>query len=66
MKMTEQEARAEYIYTVTIMHAQKMLEQRLITEEEYRAFDTKMKEKYRPISDGLISENNLLCVENRA
>ena len=66
MKMTEQEARAEHIYTVTIMHAQKMLEQRLITEEEYRAFDTKMKEKYRPISDGLISENNLLCVENRA
>ena len=66
MRMNEQEFRAELVYSVTMAHVKTMLEKGLISEEEYWQINTKMKEKYRPISDGLVSENDLLCAQNRA
>ena len=42
------------------------LEEGLISEEYYWQINTKMKAKYRPISDGLISENELICALKRA
>lgn len=66
MRMTEQEFRNEYLYTSTMAQVRKMLQDGLISEEDYWQINTKMKEKYRPISDGLISENELLCVWKRA
>ena len=66
MRMTEQEFRDECIYSVTMSHVKTMLERGLITEEEYWQINSKMKARYQPISDGLVSENDLLCVRNRA
>ena len=66
MRMTEQEFRDECIYSVTMSHVKTMLERGLISEEEYWKINAKMKDRYRPISDGLVSENGLLCVQNRA
>jgi hypothetical protein len=66
MRMTEQEFRNEYLYTSTMAQVGRMLRDGLISEEDYWQINTKMKAKYRPISDGLISENELLCVRKRA
>ena len=44
----------------------KMLEKGLITKEEYWRINAKMKAKYHPVSDGLVSEIDLICVQNRA
>ena len=66
MRMTEQEFRDECIYSVTMSHVKTMLERGLISEEEYWKINAKMKARYQPISDGLVSENGLLCVQNRA
>ena len=66
MRMTEKEFRDECIYSVTMSHFKTMLERRLISEEEYWNINAKMKGRYLPVSDGLISENSLLCAQNRA
>ena len=66
MNMTEEEFRNECIYEVTMSHFKTMLERGLISEEEYWQINTNMKAKYQPISDGLVSEKDLLCVPNRA
>ena len=64
MRMTEQEFRGECIYSVTMSHVKTMLKRGLISEKEYWKINTKMKGRYQPISDGLVSENNLLFVRN--
>ena len=51
MRMNEQEFRDELVYSVTMAHVKTMLEKGLISEEEYWQINTKMKKKYRPISD---------------
>lgn len=66
MRMTEQEFRDECIYTVTMSHIKTLLAKGLITEDEYWKINAKMKDRYHPVSDGLVSENELLCVRNRA
>ena len=60
MRMNSEEFRNEYLYN------SKLLEDGLISEEYYWQINTKMKAKYRPISDGLISENELICALKRA
>ncbi len=65
MRMTEQEFRNEYLYNSTMVQVKKLLKKGLISEQQYWQINTKMKEKYRPISDGLVSENELLCMKNR-
>ena len=66
MYMSKQEFRNEYIYSVTMAHVRRMLEQGLISEEEYQEMNTRMKEKYHPVTDGLIAESDLQCPQNRA
>lgn len=66
MKMTEQEFRNETAYSVTMAQVKRMLDKGLINVDEYRRINEEMKAKYHPVSDGLISEINLLCIENRA
>ena len=65
MRMTEQEFRDECIYSATMSRVKTMLAKRLITEDEYWKINEKMKARYHPVSDGLVSENDLLCVRNR-
>jgi hypothetical protein len=64
--MTEQEFWDECIYSVTMSHVKTMLERGLISEDEYWNINAKMKDRYHPISDGLVSENDLLCAKTRA
>ena len=66
MRMTKQEFRNERLYNSTMVQVKKMMKLGLITEPEYWRINTKMKEKYRPVSNGLVSENELLCAVNRA
>ena len=60
------EFRNEYLYNSTMAQVKKLLEEGLISEEYYWQINTKMKAKYRPVSDGLISENELICALKRA
>ena len=66
MRMSTQEFRNEYLYNVTMGHVERMLARGLITEEEYQKVNRWMKEKYNPVSDGLISESDLQTRKNRA
>ena len=66
MRMTQEEFQNERLYTATMTQVKKMLSLGLITMADYWRMNTKMKEKYRPISDGLISEIDLICAKNRA
>ena len=54
--MSNQEFRNEYLYGVTMGHIRSMLEKGLISAEEYQMAEEKMRNKYRPTSDGLLSE----------
>ena len=65
MRMTEQEFRDECVYSATMSHVKTMLAKGLISEDEYWKINGKMKARYNPVSDGLLSENSLLCVRNR-
>lgn len=60
--MTEDELRREKLYEVTMSLTRKMLSEGLITEEQYGIFDTKMREKYRPVFGTLFSDISLLSV----
>ena len=66
MRMNSEEFRNEYLYNSTMAQVRKLLEDGLISEEYYWQINTKIKAKYRPISDGLISENELICALKRA
>lgn len=63
--MTKQEFHAESTYAVTMSHILGMLREGLITPEEYRQMNNRMKEKYHPVSDGLIFETDLILVGKR-
>ena len=54
------------MFSVTMAHARKMFADGLITREEYRAFLTKMRAKYLPVSGGLVYEIDLIFQGNRA
>ena len=66
MRMSEQEFHNERLYNATMVQVKKLLKMSLITEKDYWQINTKMKAKYRPISDGLVSEYELLCTGSRA
>ena len=51
--------RNEILYLATMSVAKKLLRNGLITEGEYLAFDTKMREKYAPKFGVLFSEIDL-------
>ncbi len=51
--------RDEIIYQMTMSVARQMLENKLISEDEYKQFDTKMIQKYHPVFGTLFSDINL-------
>ena len=66
MRLSEQEFRDEYRYSVIIAQYKRMLDRGMITEQDYQAFNRKYKQKYHPVTDGLIAEYDLLCRQSRA
>lgn len=58
--MTKEQGRKEIIYQITMNIAYQMFEKGLISKEEYRKYDTKMRQKYDPIIGILFSEIDLL------
>ena len=58
--MTKDQGRKEIIYQMTMSAARQMLEKGLISEDDYKQFDTKMQQKYRPIFGTLFSNIDLL------
>lgn len=57
--MSREEGKNEIIYQMTMSAARQMFEKGLISEEEYKQFDTKMQQKYSPIFGTLFSNINL-------
>ncbi len=55
--MTEEELRNDMLYHAAISVGKTMLEQGLITKEEYNAVDKVFLEKYHPYIGMLTSEN---------
>ena len=58
--VNEAEGRREIVYQMTMSVARKMIAEGLITEDEYRDFEVKMQEKYRPIIGEVFSNIDLL------
>ena len=66
MTLSKEEMHNEFAYNMTMAHVKNLLKMGLITTDEYWQINQKYKKKYRPVSDGLMSECELLCMENRA
>ena len=58
--MNQEEGRREIVFQMTMSMARQMLEKGMISNEEYKQFDTKMQQKYRPIFGTLFSDINLI------
>ena len=54
--MTEEQFEREMLYQASMNLFKSMLENGLITEEQYAIIDTKMLEKYRPLLGTLYAE----------
>ena len=65
MELTKQEFQNECLFSVTMSHVQSMLQNDLISQDEYCQMRDKKKQTYHPVSDGLISESDLQAAENR-
>ena len=60
--MTEEQFRAEKLYYISLSIAKSMLEKGAIDEEVLAIIDTKLLEKYRPVSGTLLAGKPLtLC-----
>ena len=57
--MSKEEFRNEKLYQTTMHLARKMLEEGIISEEEYRQIDTIFLEKYKPVFGTLFSDLSL-------
>lgn len=55
MAMSEKEYKDEKLYYLSISVAQSMLRKGAISTETYKQIDTKLLEKYRPISGTLLA-----------
>ena len=58
--MSKEEFRNEKLYQTTMHLARKMLEEGIISEEEYRQIDTIFTEKYKPTLGTLFADIDLL------
>lgn len=58
--MKQEEGKREIVFQMTMSAARQMLEKGLISEDEYKEFDTKMQQKYQPIFGTLFSNINLI------
>ncbi len=59
MAMSKEEFRNEKLYQTTMHLARKMLDEGIISEEEYRQIDTIFLEKYKPVFGTLFSDISL-------
>ena len=57
--MSKEELRNEKLYQTTMHLARKMLDEGIISEEEYRQTDTIFLEKYKPVFGTLFSDISL-------
>ncbi|MBD5536263.1 MAG: hypothetical protein HDQ99_11510 [Lachnospiraceae bacterium] len=57
--MSKEEFRNEKLYQTTMHLARKMLEEGIISKEEYRQIDTIFLEKYKPVFGTLFSDISL-------
>ena len=57
--MSKDEFRNEKLYQTTMHLAKKMLEEGVVSEEEYRRIDTIFLEKYKPVFGTLFSDISL-------
>ena len=57
--LDKEKGRREIVYQLTMKKAQEMLEQGLISKDEYAEFDTKMRQKYDPVIGNLFAEIDL-------
>lgn len=57
--MSKEDFRNEKLYQTTMHLARKMLEEGIISEEEYRRIDTIFLEKYKPVFGTLFSDISL-------
>lgn len=58
--MSEKQFQSEKLYYISISIAKAMLERNVIDKEVYAIIDTKLLEKYRPISAMLLSGKALI------
>ena len=65
MRMTAEEFEREKRYQAVMYYVRMMLDQGLISEEEYHRIDTKNRAKFRPVTGTLLSGKSLLFKENR-
>lgn len=57
--MTEEQFRAEKLYYISLSIAKSMLEKGVIDREVFTIIDTKLLEKYRPVSGTLLAGKQL-------
>lgn len=50
----------EITYQITMNYVKKMFMQNLISKEEYMDFESKMREKYKPVIGPIYSEIDLI------
>ena len=55
----------EKMYLASISMAKTLMKQGLLTEKEYRQIETIFREKYRPTFGSILSEYDLIILENR-
>ena len=58
--MSQEEGKREIVFQMTMSAARQMLEKGLISEDDYKQFDTKMQQKYRPIFGTLFYNIDLI------
>ena len=58
--MSQEEGKREIVFQMTMSAARQMLEKGLISEDDYKQFDTKMQQKYHPIFGTLFSNIDLI------
>jgi len=60
VEMSKEEGLREMTYQMVMRASWKMLQSGLLSEDEYLAFEAKMREKYRPVIGLLFSDIDLL------
>ena len=60
VEMSKEDGLREMTYQMVMRASWKMLQSGLLSEDEYLAFEAKMREKYRPVIGHLFSDIDLL------
>ena len=60
IEMSKEDGLREMTYQMVMRASWKMLQSGLLSEDEYLAFEAKMREKYRPVIGVLFSDIDLL------